>query len=155
MREPSDELLLLIESLYRITGIRYNEAHNMGRPPKFSSPEDLQEKIDGYLKECEKKKNYPTKGGLALYLDTTRDLLSDYEKKEEYSDTIKGIYQVIEDTWVQGLQKKNSVAGIIFYLKNAFGKDYRDKQELDHTSKGESILGINYIKPRGDNDKAE
>lgn len=113
-----------------------------GRPPKFKSPQDLQEKIDGYLEECEEKKNYPTKGGLALYLDTTRDVLGDYEKKDEYSNAIKGIYHIIEDTWVQALQKKQSVAGIIFYLKNAFSKEWRDKQEFDHTSKGQQITPI-------------
>jgi len=41
--------------------------------------------------------------------------------------------------------------GAIFYLKNAFSADYRDRTETDLTSKGEKITGINYIRPNGDN----
>lgn len=114
----------------------------MGRPPKFKTPEELEQKINEYLENCAKDKDYPTKGGLALYLDTTRDVLGDYEKKEEFSNAIKRVYEIIEDAWVQALQKKQSVAGIIFYLKNAFSKEWRDKQEVDHTTKGDKIQPI-------------
>jgi len=100
--------------------------------PKFSSPEDLQSKISEYLEHCAKKEMIPTKGNLALFLDTTRETLSVYEEKEDYSDTIKRVYQVIEDAWVQRL-KGQSVAGVIFYLKNAYSKEWRDKQETEVT----------------------
>lgn len=80
----------------------------------------------------------PTKGGLALYLDTTRETLSDYEDKEEFSDALKSAYLIIEEAWVQKLSGQ-AVTGTIFYLKNAYSKDWREKTEQDITSGGEKF----------------
>lgn len=113
-----------------------------GRPPKFKTPEELETLIQEYFDNCTKDKDFPTKGGLALHLDTTRDVLGDYEKKEGFSNAIKRAYEIIEDTWVQTLGKKQSVAGPIFYLKNAFSKTWRDKQETDITSGGEPLQPV-------------
>lgn len=68
---------------------------------------------------------------MALFLDTTKETLSDYEDKPEYSDAIKTAYSIIENAWAQRL-KGQSVAGVIFYLKNAFRKDWRDRTEVEH-----------------------
>lgn len=124
-----------------------------GRPPKFNSPEELQEKLEQYFNQCIENNKMPTKGGLALYLDTTRETLSDYEKKEEFSDAIKVSYQIIEDAWVQKLSGQ-AVTGTIFYLKNAFSRDWRDKTEQDVTSGGESIspLLVRFIDAKVDRD---
>lgn len=84
----------------------------------------------------------PTKGGMALCLDTCRDTLGEYEKKENYSDTIKRAYKTIENAWVQKLAGQ-SVAGIIFYLKNAFKENWKDRNEVHNT--GEiTVKRINY-----------
>ena len=55
---------------------------------------------------------------------------SDYKKR--FPNPIKKSEDLIEGAWVKIL-KGNSVTGAIFYLKNAFSDDYRDKreQELD------------------------
>lgn len=92
---------------------------------------------------CAYNHKMPTKGGMAIYLDTIRDTLCEYEKKEGYSDAIKSSYDLIEDAWVQKLSG-HAVTGTIFYLKNAFSKDWRDKTETDITTKGESINKASY-----------
>ena len=104
----------------------------MGRPRKYT-PEEFDEKIQEYFKLCiESPHKMPTKGGLALHLDMTRDMLSDYDKLEEYTNALKRAYQLIEEGWVQNL-RGNNVAGTIFYLKNAFKEHWRDKQETEHS----------------------
>ena len=102
----------------------------MGRPPKFKTPDELREKIENFFIQCIEKKKVPTKGGLAIALDTTRETLGDYEKKKDYSDALKSAYLFIEENWVQKLAGSN-VAGTIFYLKNAFKDNWRDKQEIE------------------------
>ena len=99
---------------------------------KKYTPEEFDVKIQGYFNVCIEKKGVPTKGGLALELDLTRESLGDYEKYEGYSDTLKKAYTLIEENWVQRLAG-NNVAGTIFYLKNAFKEQWRDKQETEHT----------------------
>ncbi len=101
----------------------------MARPLKYNEIE-FKDKIEKYLLDCGEKGKMPTKGGLAMYLEMTRDMLGDYEKKEGFGNALKRAYYLIEDEWVQRL-KGQSVAGIIFYLKNAFSKDWRDKQEIE------------------------
>ena len=71
-----------------------------------------------------------TISGLCLYIDMTRETLSQYEKQEQFSDTIKKAKQRIEN-WVE----ENSLIGninpttSIFNLKNNFG--WKDRQEID------------------------
>lgn len=78
----------------------------------------------------------PTKAGLALYLDTTRETLGDYLEKDGFSDTLKRAYSHIEDAWTQNLAGQNAT-GSIFYLKAAF--KYRDRQDIDVTSGGQPV----------------
>jgi len=121
-----------------------------GKPPKFSNEKDLQESLTKYAGHCDTKKEMPNKAGLCLFLCMDRSTYNDYKKK--YPHTIKGIENLIENTWIQRLSG-NSPTGAIFYLKNAFKEFYKDRQETDITSGGEKIAGINYIIPNGDNNK--
>jgi len=82
----------------------------------------------------------PTVTGLAVALDTTRDLLLDYENKPEnadFSDTIKRAKAIIHEYAEQYLfEGKNQTSGI-FNLKNNFG--WNDRTELDMTTKGKQL----------------
>lgn len=129
----------------------------VGRPLKFKTPEDLEDKINEFLIACNVKGITPTKGQLALYLDTTRETLSEYEEKEEYVDALKRIYLIIEENWVQKLTGQ-AVTGTIFYLKNAYSKNWREKSEQDITSGGKPfvpIYGSLSIKKSNEEDKVE
>lgn len=114
--------------------------HPGGRPLKFKSVEELQEKIDGYFSLCATDKEPITITGLALALDTTRDLLVNYGKKDEFSDTIKKAKLKVENEYEKRLVKRGS-SGDIFALKN-FG--WSDKQEVENSFKGSGNVVINF-----------
>lgn len=109
----------------------------VGRPPKWNTPEELQAEIDKYFERCEQTKEPLTITGLALALDTYRDVLMDYQNKDEFSNTVKRAKQRIEHAYEKRLIE-NGRAGDIFALKN-FG--WTDKQEI--TADVSSDVNIN------------
>lgn len=98
---------------------------DVGRPLKFKTPEELQEKIDVYFEETDKEEWTIT--GLALALDTYRQTLVNYEEKDEFMDTIKRAKLKVENGYEIDL-KKSGRTGTIFALKNF---DWKDKTEQD------------------------
>lgn len=102
-----------------------------GRPLKFNTLEALQEQIDTYFTSTPREEWTVT--GLALALDTSRETLMNYEKKEEYFDAIKKAKEMVHNAYELDLRKKGR-SGDIFALKN-FG--WTDKTEQDITSGGE------------------
>lgn len=118
--------------------------HAGGRPPKFTKSLDLQTKANTYFELCEENKQLPEKAGLCLALRISRDTYSEYRKKPEFADTIKGIDLYIESAWVRRLNS-NAPTGAIFYLKNAFKEEYRDRYENDLTSGGDKLQTIVYL----------
>jgi len=115
-----------------------------GRPPKFDKVETLFAEIKKYLDSCKQSRTLPNKAGLCVFLHITRETYNQYKQKPEFSDALKQTERYIEDAWVQRLGG-NSPTGAIFYLKNAFQEDYRDRHE--HTGKdGEPVVVkiINY-----------
>jgi len=97
----------------------------VGRPLKFKTVEEMQEKIDAFFRD-EDPIGW-TVTGLALAIDTTRDLLYNYEDFGEFNNAIKIAKAKIRHEAEKRLHKRGN-AGDIFMLKN-YG--YRDKQELD------------------------
>ena len=119
--------------------------------PLFKSELDLRNKIEEYfffiegeyeeveyvnmMGEPDKKRVYskpaqsPSLTGLALYLGfESRQSVYDYEKRSEYSYTIKRARLMVEAAYEQALLSKYST-GAIFALKN-FG--WSDKMEIDN-----------------------
>ena len=96
-----------------------------GQPPKYSNPEDMQLLIDDYFLEAADK---PTVTGLGLALNLDRHQLINYARDDNFYHTIKRA----KDRVQQALEKhlySQSVAGVIFNLKNNFG--WRDTQEIN------------------------
>lgn len=105
-----------------------------GRPLKFKSVNALQEQIAAYFEECDEEKRPYTVTGLALYLETTRDTITDYEDKYEFSDTIKSAKErILQQKEEMLCRSAGQVAGIIFDLKNNYSKHYKDKIEQEIT----------------------
>ncbi len=98
-----------------------------GRPLKFDSPDQMQKAIDAYFEAT--PEDEVTITGLALALGTYRSTLIDYEKRDEYSNTIKTAKQRVEHSYERAL-RKNGRAGEIFGLKN-FG--WTDKRQTEHS----------------------
>jgi len=112
----------------------------MGRPPKYETVAQMQIIIDRYFDECFYKRFgsnivnfelpedyqfitddvHPTVTGLALALNMTRKGLIDYEKKDEFGNTIKKAKTRIEADLEQRLFGP-SVAGVIFNLRHNYG----------------------------------
>lgn len=111
-----------------------------GRPPKFASVQDLQSLFEAWQQEFEvtgaKATEIPDVEGFCDYADAYRDLLSEYESKQEFSDTIKRIKNWIYYKKKQlAMQGKMNPAIFIFDAKNNAG--YVDKSELDQHHSGE------------------
>lgn len=109
---------------------------DVGRPPKWTTVEQLQKDIDAYFADTPKEEWTIT--GLALALDTSRQTLVDYGHKDEFTDAVKKAKMKVENGYEIDL-KKHGRSGTIFALKNF---DWRDKQETDITTQGDKITVI-------------
>lgn len=110
---------------------------NVGRPPKFDNPDQLQELFEAWKQTFTKEnEEIPDVEGFCDYVDAYRDLLSEYEKKPDYSDTIKRIKNWIYHKKKQlAMRNKMPPAIFIFDAKNNAG--YVDKTEQDVNHSGE------------------
>lgn len=121
--------------------------HSVGRPLKFKTEQELQEKIEEYFKSCwtqkidmsgnpvfikdkcgkktdiavlEQNKPY-TITGLAFFLDTSRRVLREYEAKDQFSNTIKRAKEICLAYVEAYLFIGKNPTGAIFNLKNNWG----------------------------------
>ena len=140
--------------------------NNGGRPPKYKSKKEIEEKIENYFRECEgipffdsdgtpmtDKKGHilydkppkpPTVTGLALALGfSTRKSLLEYQGKPEFVNTITRAKTRIEEYAEMRLFDRDGVNGAKFSLINNF-KGWRDKPkdetELEALRKLDAIL---------------
>ena len=134
----------------------------MGRPPEYSSVEEMQKKIDEYFLECEGKplvidgevmldksgqpiitgKKPLTITGLALALGfNTRQALLNYEGKPEFVDTIKRAKTVVEQYAEMRLFDRDGANGAKFSLANNF-KGWAEKQTIEADVKQELNITI-------------
>ncbi len=113
----------------------------VGRPPMYSSPEELQKKIDEYFLKGMTKRVVttltgsvevatPTITGLVLYLGfCDRHAFNYMETKPEFSTTIKNARTRIEEQYEMRLHGQ-VCTGAIFALKNL---GWVDRTEHEHT----------------------
>lgn len=101
----------------------------VGRPRLFETPEDLQVAIDAYFDALDGE--HPTVTGLNYALGfATRNGLWEYKSYDGFSDTVKRALMRVEAALEQNLYG-GQVTGTIFNLKNNFGWQDRQVQELD------------------------
>lgn len=101
----------------------------IGRPKKYSEVDEMQKKIDGYFKKCDKDREPYTITGLAIALDLDRKSINNYSKDDKFFPTIKKAKAKVEEYLEKRLLFGNSSTGVIFNLKNNF--DWKDKQEVE------------------------
>jgi hypothetical protein len=116
-----------------MAGAKKKTAKKRGRPAKWESPEALQVLIDEYFTACDENKRPYTVSGLAVALDTTRRTLCDYEKKDDFTHTIKRAKQRVEQYAAEALFTSRNTAGVIFTLKN--NHDWVDRKEVANEHK--------------------
>lgn len=120
-------------------------ANPVGRPPLYTSAEDLEKIIEEYFDWCDNRTKsvyvkevgdnvmvgYPapyTMAGLARRIGMTRETLAQYSHKDEFSDTIKAARARVQEDIETRMMETSNQAGAIFNLKNNFG--YKDKTEV-------------------------
>ena len=115
----------------------------VGRPPKYKTPEDMQEVIDEYFDSVRGRDDTgrvtsfrPTVSGIALALGMSTEAFRNYQDKDEFLATVKRAKQHVEVALEAALYG-TGVAGVIFNLKNNFGMV--DKQEVEQTNKIEFV----------------
>lgn len=113
----------------------------VGKPRKYKTEQELLDKARQYFELCDENKVLPDKAGLRIYVDLSKSTYGEY--KEKYPDALRYIEDYIESCWARRLPYANAT-GPIFYLKNAFKEDFKDRVENDVTTNGESLnVGIN------------
>jgi len=100
-----------------------------GRPRKYKSAKEMQDRIDQYFAECDEQGRPYTITGLALALGMDRQRLLNYSADDEFYDTIKKAKVKCECYAEERLFQGGNVAGVIFNLKNNYG--WRDKTEQE------------------------
>ena len=128
-----------------------SSSNPVGRPLKFKSIKDLDEKIDAYFKEMDEKERPYTITGLAVALDTNRETLIDYQnsddpRKQIFSDAIKRAKIKIHNYTEESLWRNGIQTGMIFNLKNNWG--WKDRSEIDNTTD----LNIQWVEERTEED---
>lgn len=97
----------------------------------------MQQKIDTYFEQASDDDGELVKPvsitGLALWLDTTRETLMDYQNRDEFTDTVKRAKLRVENFYEERLTVGRQATGPIFALKN-FG--WRDEQQHAHSGPG-------------------
>ncbi|MBQ7975956.1 MAG: hypothetical protein IJ300_09765 [Clostridia bacterium] len=141
--------------------------NNVGCPPMYKTPEEMQKVIDKYFEDCNgeyiivdgcavtdkagnpvKTKERPlTITGLALALGFSgRQALLNYEGKSEFVDTIKRAKSRIEQYAEERLFDKDGVNGAKFNLSNNF-KGWNEKQQIDSNV---NTIGTTVVKFEGE-----
>lgn len=113
-----------------------------GRPLKLSDSKQLQTTFEEwkltFMPGGEREHEIPDVEGFCDYVGAWRDLLNQYEKKPEFSVTVKKI-----KNWIYAGKKQLAFAGkmppavFIFDAKNNAG--YTDRQDIDHTTNGKDL----------------
>ncbi|NBH15603.1 hypothetical protein D3Z36_15935 [Lachnospiraceae bacterium] len=128
---------------------------NVGRPPKYTSVEEIEDKIEQYFSSCEgepllddkgkrvvNKFGYPcweeapkppTITGLALALGfASRQALLNYQGKKEFNDTITRAKSRVEEYAESRLFDRDGSNGAQFSLRNNFkGWNVDNEQKLE------------------------
>lgn len=127
---------------------------NVGRPPKYKSVEEIEDKIEQYFRECEGEilkddarnpilnkfgnpvivgKKPLTVTGLALALGfASRQALLNYQGKKEFNDTITRAKSVVEKYAEERLFDRDGSNGAQFSLRNNFkGWNIDNEQKLE------------------------
>lgn len=140
-----------------------DEKRKPGRPLKFQSPEELEEKINAYFKSIQTQAREdgellydangepiyiffkpPTLASLALFLDCDTKTIHNYsndEDKQNFFPTINRARQIIESFNTEAVYDRDKYKGARFMLE--INNDYTVAQKVD--LKAETEININLV----------
>ena len=153
-----------------------SEKRPVGRPPMFTSKEEMQKLIDNFFEECDGKPFLDKDGnpvrnkdgkiirddrrpytitGLALALGfTSRQALLNYEGKDEFIDTIKRAKARVERYAEERLYDNNGANGAKFSLANNF-KGWTEKQQIEADVKNKVTINVALVDDEEEADAEE
>lgn len=101
----------------------------IGRPPTYTTPEQLATKAEEYFKRCLEEEIQPTISGVTLFLGfTSRQSFYNLENNPDLMDTVKAIRLMIEASYeALGCSGGNHTTFAIFALKSM---GWTDKPEI-------------------------
>ena len=114
-----------------------DSAKPVGRPPLYSDPLVMEAKCDQYFdlyeSGAEREGRIPTVPGLCRFLGfASRFSFLDYEKKPEFTHTIKKARLRLEEDRAERLMSRDTpTAGVIFDLTNNHG--WKNPQHMKHS----------------------
>jgi hypothetical protein len=100
-----------------------------GRPLMFKTPKALENKVNAYFRECDRRKKPYTITGLAVYLGTSKQIVCDYGRREGYDRVIAHARARCEAYAEESLFQLRNPSGAMFNLKNNYG--WRDQLDID------------------------
>ncbi len=112
-----------------------------GRPRKFTNAEELYQVGLKYIEDRQEEHKPITVTGLCIALDTTKDILNDYESgkyndsQNDFTYPIKRLKMMVEEAYEEKLHG-TTAAGAIFALKN-FG--WRDVMDVNTNKQPEEL----------------
>lgn len=139
--------------------------NKVGRPPMFTSAEEMQKKIDAYFEACKgtplvidgevvrDKNGLPimegkkplTITGLALAIGfNSRQALLNYQEKDEFNDTITRAKAIVEQYAEERLYDKDGANGAKFALANNF-TGWNEKQSIEANVNSDMNIRIELI----------
>lgn len=108
-------------------GNKYALGNKGGRPPCFSTPEELEEKCVEYFEHCIENEEKPNITGLTLYVGfSSRSSWDDYKEKKEFSYIVKRAKLTVEHSY-----ENSGTSFDMFALKNM---GWKDKTEVQNTN---------------------
>lgn len=104
-----------------------DEVYGRGRT-KYRSEGDFSNGVNRYF-ESLRRADAPSKSGLCIFLDISRETLNQYRKKH-YPDIVAVAEERIKMWWINRLSKSSPI-GAIFFLKNFDHKEFKDRVSGD------------------------
>jgi hypothetical protein len=102
----------------------------MGRPLKFKTVKELEERVEVYFGECDQNGRPYTMAGLAVALGTSRPTLVNYAGRKGYAEVIQRAKDRCEAYAEACLFSGKGATGVIFNLKNNY-EGWKDKSEVE------------------------
>jgi hypothetical protein len=122
----------------------------VGRPLKFKTPKEIEDKANEYFNMCDEKGKPYTITGLAIALDTDRKTLINYGEKEEFFHTIKKVKQIVLKN-MDKIQLKNPIIPREEY-KVPKVKEIKLEKEIIPEKKGTNQLHKSKFTQKTEND---
>lgn len=112
-----------------------------GKPRKFETAEDFENKAVEYIEYCRSVDRFPNTAGFCVYCDMAEDTF--YAQKEYYSEAYQKVQKLFEDEVLNNKTISDTMR--IFYMKNKCGYYDRVQQDVKVSGSIEEIFSEKQI----------